>query len=161
MNLANKWLLGVSSAAVVTSLITFEGMKTHASMDIGGTLDVCYGYTGKDIDINKVYSSAECRQKLVTQIQAKQKGVLECIKVSIKQNEYDAYTIFSYNVGVPSFCTSQSAKQLNLGNHIAACKLISNAPNGKPNWSFVDGKYVAGLYKRRQFERDMCLGVSK
>lgn len=161
MNQTNKWLLGTVSAATIGGVAYWEGLQTHAYLDIGGVPTVCFGYTGKDIDMNKIYTVDECRTKLVAQIQAKSKGVLECINVPIKQNEYDAYTIFSYNVGVSAFCNSSSVKALNAGNHTVACNLLANNPNGSPNWSYVKGKYIKGLQARRQYEKAMCLGDFK
>lgn len=161
MNQANKWLLGTVSAAAITGVAYWEGLKTHAYLDVGGVPTVCFGYTGKDIDMNKIYSVDECRQKLVAQIQAKDTGILECITVPIKQNEYDAYTIFAYNVGVSGFCHSRANTLLSQNNHAGACKALATEANGQPAWSFVNGKYISGLQKRRQFERDMCLGIKK
>lgn len=159
MNLANKWLLGVTSAAAISGVVMWEG-TSQPYIDLGGVPTVCNGITG-NINMNKIYSVAECRTLLLKELQSKGTGILKCINVPIKQNEYDAYTIFAYNVGVGAFCGSTSLKALNLGQHDKACRLLSNGPTGKPNWSYVNGKLVNGLYKRRQYERDMCLGVVK
>lgn len=160
MNLSNKVLIS-GSFVVVTALVTLEGMHTHPYLDIGGVPTACTGITGKDVDMNKIYTVPECQKLLIKQIQLKQPALLKCINVPIKQNEYDAYTVLAFNIGTGAFCGSSTVKQLNLGNHISACNLIANTPAGKPNWSYVDGKFVQGLYNRRKFERDMCLGVSK
>ena len=157
MNKANKWLLGTVSAAAIAGVATFEGLRTHAYYDIGGIPTVCYGHTGKDIDMNKVYTNDECRRLLVKDIQNHNSGILECITVPIKQEEYDAYTIFAFNVGVGAFCSSRANKLLSQGQHVAACKALATGPDGKPTWSYVNGKYIAGLQRRRIFERDMCL----
>lgn len=161
MNLANKWLLGVTSAAAISGVAYYEGLRQHAYLDVGGVPTVCYGYTGKDIDMHKIYSIAECRTKLVAQIQLHGKGVLDCIKVPIKQEEYDAYTIFAYNVGVSAFCNSRANKLLSQGRHAEACKALATGPDGSPAWSFAGGKYVSGLQGRRIYERNLCLGASK
>lgn len=159
MNNANKVLIS-GSFVVVTALVTWEGMHTHPYLDIGGVPTACTGIT-QHVDMNKIYTIPECQKLLTQQIQLKQPSLLKCINVPIKQNEYDAYTIMAFNIGIGAFCGSSTVKQLNLGNHLAACNLIANGPTGKPSWSYVDGKFVQGLYNRRKFERDMCLGVSK
>jgi lysozyme len=161
MNKANKWLLGTVSAAVLAGIATFEGTRTHAYIDMGGVPTVCTGHTGKDIDMNKIYTDAECKRLLVKDIQAHNGGILECITAPITQEEYDAYTIFAFNVGVSAFCGSRANKLLSAGDHVGACKALATSPNGQPAWSYVNGKYVAGLQRRRQFERDMCLGKDK
>lgn len=160
MNNANKVLIS-GSFAVVTALVAWEGMKTHPYIDIGGVPTACTGITGKDVNMNKIYTIPECQKLLTKQIQLKQPALLKCINVPITQNEYDAYTIMAFNIGVNGFCTSSTVKELNKGNHAHACNLIANQDNGKPNWSYVNGKYVQGLYNRRLFEKNMCLGVNK
>lgn len=162
MNLKNKWLSGATiSAALISGLIAFEGEKFKPYKDIGGVPTVCVGHTGKDINMDKIYTDKECRVFLIADIQKHGNGVLQCINVPIKQEEYDAYTMFAFNVGVGAFCSSRAARLLNGGLHNEACVAISTGPTGKPAWSFVDGKYVAGLYRRRQFETKMCLGEIK
>lgn len=158
MNNANKWLIGTVSAAVLAGVATFEGLRTHGYIDIGGVPTVCYGHTGKDINMDKIYTNEECRRLLVKDIQNHTNGILECITVPIKQEEYDAYTIFAFNVGVSAFCNSRANKLLSQNNHAAACNAIATGPDGKPAWSYVNGKFVKGLQRRRIFERDMCLG---
>lgn len=161
MNLKNKWLVGTVSAAVLTGIATFEGTRTHAYLDIGGVPTVCTGHTGKDIDMNKIYTVNECRRLLTKDIQDRQPQILECINAPITQEEYDAYTIFAYNVGPKAFCSSRANKLLTAGQHELACKALATGPDGKPAWSYVNGKFIPGLQRRRQFERDMCLGKDK
>ena len=158
---ANKWLVGAVSAAAIAGVISFEGTRTHAYMDLGGVPTVCTGHTGKDIDMNKIYTQDECRRILVKDIQKHNSAILECIKVPIKQEEYDAYTIFAFNVGVGAFCGSRANKLLSSGDHAGACRALATGPDGKPAWSFVNGKLIKGLQRRREFERDMCLKGAK
>jgi len=157
INKANKWLVGTVSAAAIAGIVTFEGMRTHAYLDLGGVPTVCVGHTGKDVDMAKVYTNDECRRILVKDIQQHNTGILECIKVPIKQEEYDAYTIFAFNVGINAFCTSRANQLLSAGRHADACRALATSANGGPAWSYVNGKYVAGLQRRRQYERDLCL----
>jgi len=162
MNQANKWLIGTVTAALVTGITVFEGTRYVPYKDIGGIPTVCQGHTGKDIDMDKVYTKEECRSILVKDIQKHGGGILECIKAPITQEEYDAYTMFSFNVGVSAFCSSRANRLLSAGNHRGACNALANGPDGKPAWSFVNGKYVPGLQRRRQYEKDLCLkGATK
>lgn len=162
MNLKNKWLQGAAvSAALITGISTFEGVRNRPYTDLAGIPTVCIGHTGKDIELDKLYTNAECRTILIKDIQKHGNGVLQCINVPIKQEEYDAYTMFAFNVGVGSFCSSRALKLLNAGQHATACKALSVVPDGKPAWSYVNGKLVSGLQRRRQFETAMCLGENK
>ncbi len=74
----------------------------------------------------------------------------------LTQRRFDALTLFAVNVGVSGACGSQAVKQINAGNIKQGCDLIAFKPNGEPNWSFADGKFVRGLHNRRLFERAWC-----
>jgi lysozyme len=158
MNLRNKVFIGVVSAALISSATFLEGNKPIPYEDIVGVLTVCRGYTGKDIIRNKVYTPQECDKFTATELNKHGQEMLQCVDVPLSQNEYNAYTLFAYNVGAPNFCSSQARKELNKGNHELACNRLSVGPNGEKVWSFAGGKYVEGLHKRRQYETKMCLG---
>lgn len=148
---ANKVFLGVVGATLVASAALWEGDKRNAYYDIAGVLTVCHGYTGKDIIKTKTYTKQECTALLEKELSVHAKGVLACTNVPLRPNEYDAYTLFAYNVGVKGYCTSSLLKKLNAGDNVGAC-------NGLMQWSYAKGKYVQGLNNRRAYERQMCLG---
>lgn len=151
MSQLNRAGLTLVSAALVVALTQLEGTRYVPYEDIVNVWTVCQGYAGKDVIRNKVYTPAECRALTESQLAAKGAEVLRCVTVPIKQNEYDAYVLFSYNVGSPAFCGSSLLKKLNQGDHVGAC-------NGLLAWDMAGGKHVPGLRKRRDFERRMCLG---
>lgn len=154
MNPKNKIYIGVVSAALLTATATFEGTKYVPYEDIVGVLTVCQGYTGKDIVRGKQYTPEQCSAYLKKELQVHANGVLKCVTVPLTPYEYDAYTMFTYNVGVQGFCRSSLLRQLNAGNHKQACE-------GLTAWSYAGGKFVPGLYRRRMYERQMCLGELK
>lgn len=152
MNAGNKWLVGSLSAALITGVTYFEGTKYVPYEDIVGVLTVCQGYTGKDIDRTHVYSKVECDAYLSKELQAHAKEVLRCVNVPLKQYQYDAFVMFTYNVGGRAFCSSSTVlKPLNQGNYQQAC-------DGLLKWTYAGGKYVQGLMNRRVYERKMCMG---
>lgn len=155
----NKWLLAGLSATLIGSATMWEGVKYVPYLDVGGVPTVCMGYTGKGIVMGKTYTHEECTRFLRTELKVHSVGVLNCITKPLKQHEHDAFTLMAYNVGVRGFCSSGTAKAFNEGNTEKACNLISFKPSGAPNWSYVAGRFVRGLFNRRLFERDMCLGV--
>lgn len=149
----NKWLIGIVSAALITAATQWEGTKYRPYEDVVGVLTVCQGYAGKDVVKGKTYTPAECKALLQRELASHGAGVLNCTKVPLTQYQYDAFTLFTYNVGVNAFCTSKSVlKPLNEGKYSEACK-------GLLKWVYADGKYVQGLANRRQYEYKMCIGA--
>jgi lysozyme len=104
--------------------------------------------------IEFVICVSSVKQLAESQLAEKGAAVLRCTKVPISQNEYDAYTLFAYNVGTAAFCGSSLLKKLNQGDHVGAC-------DGLLAWDYAGGKRVLGLTRRRQFERSVCLGGAK
>lgn len=153
MNAANKTVIALVTASLIGAVTQLEGTRYVPYEDIVNVWTVCEGYAGKDVVRNKTYSRAECDTLTASQLAEKGAAVLRCTNVAIKQNEYDAYTLFSYNVGTAAYCNSSLLKRLNAGDHVGAC-------NGLLAWSYAGGKHVPGLLKRREFERQLCLGAA-
>jgi lysozyme len=152
MNPKNKTLVGLISATLISSAVYWEGSRYTPYYDVVGVLTVCNGYTGGDIQKNKRYTPEECKAYLTKELKVHADGVLRCVNVPLNKNQYDAFVLFTYNVGVNAFCTSNSVlKPLNQGNYQAAC-------DGLLKWAYAKGKFVQGLYNRRVYERKMCMG---
>lgn len=152
MNLKNKVFIGVVSATLISATTLWEGTRYKPYDDVVGVLTVCQGYAGKDVIRNKTYTPLECKVLLERELASHGAGVLKCVNVPLSPHEYDAYTLFAYNVGVSAFCKSKSVlAKLNSGDRVGAC-------NGLLKFVYADGKYVQGLYNRRVYERQMCLG---
>lgn len=150
--------MGVISTMLVTSAALWEGDKRTPYKDIAGILTVCHGYTGSDIIKNKVYTKEECNALLKKELLVHAEGVLKCVNVPLTQYQFDAYVLFTYNVGVGAFCKSGVLRTLNAGKYTEACYRLANHADGSYAWSYADGRYAQGLQNRRQYERKMCLG---
>jgi lysozyme len=157
---ANKWLIGNISAGLIASATLWEGTKYYAYYDIVGVPTVCMGYTGSGIIFGREYTQAECTNYLKTELVIHSTGVLNCIKKPLKENEFSALTLFAYNVGISGACSSRAFYLFNAGNTVAACDALAHSPSGKPVWSYTNNGtvFVNGLYKRRLYEKAMCLG---
>lgn len=152
MNLKNRVLVGVVSATLLTGTAMLEGTRYTPYQDIAGVLTVCQGHTGKDIVKSKVYTKEECKALLERDLKVHREGVAKCVNVPLTPYQFDAFTLFAYNVGVNNFCQSHTvAEPLNKGDYRAAC-------NGLLKWVNVNGKPIKGLQTRREYERRMCLG---
>jgi lysozyme len=88
-----------------------------------------------------------------------ERGVKQCIKVPVSQNEFDAYVNFAYQMGVANFCNAGFTKKLNAGDYKGACEGMAHHPDGRKAWSYFQGKYVEGIYQRRLRNRAACLEV--
>lgn len=155
---ANKWLIGAASAALIGGATLWEGVRYEPYYDVAGVPTVCMGYTGPGITFGKRYSHEECTKLLKQELIEHGNGVLQCITRPMKENEYNAFTLMAYNIGVKAFCGSTTARLFNAGNSLLACDRIAFASDGSPNWSYAGGKFYKGLHNRRLYERSMCLG---
>lgn len=151
MELKNKIFAGILSATLVSGAVLWEGTRYVPYEDIVGVLTVCHGYTGKDIVRGKRYTDQECKAFLSKELIAHQADVIRCVNKPMTQNQVDAFTLFTYNVGGAAFCGSTLLKKFNQGDIVGAC-------NGLLQWSYAGGKYIQGLNNRREFERKICLG---
>jgi lysozyme len=143
MNLKNKWLIGLTSAALITGAASLEGTETDPYRDIAGIPTVCTGHTGKDVVMGKPWTPTQCTEQLKKDLVQHGDGILQCINVPINQNQYNALTLFAFNIGVGAFCKSSTVlKPLNEGRY-------EDARNGMYKWVYVNGKYSKGLYNRR------------
>lgn len=156
--LQNKWLIGATSAALIAGATYWEGVKYVPYYDVAGVPTVCMGYTGPGITFGKRYSHEECTKLLKQELVEHGNGVLSCITRPMKENEYNAFTLMAYNIGVRAFCGSTTAYLFNAGNTQLACERIAFDAKGGPNWSYAGGKFYRGLHNRRLYERSMCLG---
>ncbi len=150
----NKWLAGTVSVAVLAGASMWEGTVYTPYEDIAGVLTVCKGHTGWDIVPGKKYTPAECDAYLKKELGDHAAGVLACTNVPITQGQFDAYTLFAYNVGTAAYCNSSLLKKLNAGDARGACYGLMDWNKAKVNGQLVP---VKGLTNRRQFEMSMCL----
>lgn len=155
---ANEWLIGLVSSALIASTVHWEGMKYEPYQDVHDIVAVCAGYTGKDIKVDKIYTEKECETITKRELEAYGIAILKCISRPLKQHEYEAFTMFAYNIGVSGACNSRAVSLFNQGRTQEACNAMAYRPDGKPAWSYVSDSFVKGLHNRRLYERHMCLG---
>ena len=139
-----------ASAAIVAAIATNEGFRSKAYQDVVGVWTIGYGET-KGVKPGDTTTKERALVQLNASVDVHTRGMVNCIKVPISQNEFDAYASFTYNVGVGNFCRSTLVKKLNTGNYEGACKELLN-------WDYAGGKKWAGLTRRRQEEYKICMG---
>lgn len=145
--------IGLSSALVLSGaylVAPFEGKENNAYIDPVNILTICYGST-KNVKKGDYKTDDECLELLAEDLVEHDKKMLRYIEVNVTDYQHAAFLSFTYNVGVGAFSKSTLLKKLNRGDYEGAC-------NELLRWNKAGGKVLNGLTKRRQAERDMCLG---
>ena len=123
---------------------------------------VCRGvtkYTSPEpVLLGDYWSPEKCAEVEKIVVSDGQIELAKCIKVHINQPIFDAFSDFGHNVGNANACVSVAMGLLNAGRVAEACDAIAHkGASRQPNWSYVDGVFVPGLYNRRLDERKKCL----
>lgn len=157
---------GVSSAAALSMsylILPYEGevkdKQGHHIVykDPVGIPTVCWGQTGKDlydrpIKMGMKYTESECIEMLKRELVKFENGVDKLVKVDYASDYQKAALIsFAYNAGLGNLQSSTLLKTLNRGDHKEACDQLTR-------WVFSKGKKLPGLERRREEEKQWCLG---
>ena len=149
-----RGLLAIVGAVAATVLLAFtpmqEGRVLKTYRDIGGVLTYCDGAT-ENAQAGKTYTPAECDAQLDRDLERHAAGIAKCIPMDrLTDGQKVAFVDAAFNIGVPAFCGSSMARKTNAGDMVGAC-------NALLLWNRAGGREVAGLTKRRQRERELCL----
>lgn len=144
----------VASAALLAMLSIDEGTRYKPYRDGGGVWTVCQGHTA-NVDPSRTYTKEECRNFLEDDTLRHGAAVLACVTRPMTQNQYDAFTRFTFNVGPRAFCKSTMARKFNAGDTAGACAELLR-------WVYVKGDKEPnrGLLNRRKREYSQCMGHS-
>jgi lysozyme len=148
---ASKAVTWIAACTAVTG--AFEGCDLTAKVDTIGTghpLTWCHGETIGDAKPGERFTKAQCDAMLEARLPSYWAQIKPCIHVETSDNEKIAYTSAAYNIGPAAFCRSAIVRDLNAGNHPAACGALML-------YTHARGKFVQGLYNRRDQERKICL----
>lgn len=144
--------LVLAGASLLAFVSGWEGDEKVAYADklAYGVPTVCNGHTGPDVRVGDVWTKAQCDAILLKNTTKHGAGLLACVKVPLNQNQYDALTSWTFNVGVGAACGSTLVRLVNAGQYTAACEQL-------PRWNRAGGVVVRGLTNRRMAERALCL----
>ena len=147
-----KWkAAGAGFAFALAFLIGHEGMRYKTYLDTGGVPTVCGGLTGPMIKLGQYYTHEQCEEMTSERALQSWMEVDELVKVEIEPWTWAALTSFDYNVGKTQFKNSTLLKKLNAGDIKGACNQLSR-------WIYDNGKKLRGLVRRREAERQLCVG---
>lgn len=152
------------SAAGFVGILLHEGYTDQAVIPVPGDVPtIGFGTTthddGKPVRMGDRTTPPAAASRALRDVSRFEGAIKKCVTVPLAQHEYDVFVSFSYNVGGDAFCRSTLVRKLNAGDYAGAC-------NELMRWTYVAGRDCkrpgsgcAGLVKRRQAERDLCLGV--
>lgn len=143
--IASGWL-----ALAVSFIGPFEGLRMTVYRDIVGVPTVCYGET-RGVRMGDSYSREDCDAMLGDAIIEFESGVRGCLSRELAAPRRVAMVSLAYNIGVAAFCRSTLVR---LANEGAAWPRICDE---FLKWNRAGGRIVAGLTRRRQAERELCL----
>lgn len=149
----------LTSGGAVYELERLEGniLGVYADHLAGGIPTRCAGDTNHSMKVGTKLTSDQCKEINKWTMIKYGVGVLGCTSwENLDGDRLIGLTLFAINVGANGACGSQAVKAINAGDLVRGCRLISTTDAGKPNWSYVNGKYVKGLQNRRLAERDWC-----
>ena len=152
-------LAALTSPLAFSTLERWEGniLQVYRDNLAGGLPTYCAGRTDWAAPVGAKLTDDQCREVNKTTLLEYGYAVLGCVNWDyLTASRLIGLTIFAINVGKDGACNSEAVRQINVGNVLAGCDLIARRPDGTPNWSYVDGKYVPGVQNRRQGERKLC-----
>lgn len=138
----------LASTALLAYVGDWEGREHKPYRDIVGVVTYCDGITSPPPIPGKTYTDAECNALSLKNVTAHGEGLLQCVKTRLNQNEYDALTLWTFNVGVRAACNSTLVRKLNAGDRTSVCPQLMR-------WNRAGGKPVRGLTRRRAFECEL------
>ncbi|AOH85715.1 hypothetical protein AWL63_18985 [Sphingomonas panacis] len=148
--------VSIAALAIATpALEQDEGKANVGYLDIAKIPTECFGHTGPDVRIGVRRSDAYCRAKLAGDAETHLRGVLACTPtLADRRYQLAAATRTAFNIGVAAFCKSTIARKFNARDWRGGCDAMLAWNKARVNGRLV---VVAGLAKRRERERAMCL----
>jgi lysozyme len=122
----------------------FEGFESKAYLCPANVWTIGYGRT-KNVKEGDTITEMQAERDLLEELEVFGNQVLNTVKVPLKQNELDALTSWTYNLGVGNLQSSTLLKELNSKNYNAAGQEMLR-------WNKAGGKVLAGLTRRRESE---------
>jgi len=122
----------------------FEGFGSKAYLCPADVWTIGYGRT-KNVKEGDMLTEIQAERDLLEELEEFGEQVSNTVKVPLLQNQFDALTSWTYNLGVGNLQSSTLLKELNSKKYIAAGKEILR-------WNKAGGKVLAGLTRRRESE---------
>jgi lysozyme len=139
------------SAAGLVGLVVHEGYTDQAVIPVPGDVPTIGFGTTDGVKMGDRTTPPAALARAYREIGVYEGAAKNCVKVPLSQGEYDASIQLAYNIGAGAFCRSTVVKRFNAMDYEGACDAFLM-------WNKVGGREVRGLTKRRERERELCLG---
>jgi lysozyme len=140
----------VLSAAAVVGISRHEGFRSTAYLPTPDDVPTIGYGTTEGVKMGDTITKERALVRLSRDADMFARAVKRCAPVPMFQNEFDAYTSLTYNIGESAFCKSTIAKRLKAGDYYGACR-------GILAWDKQAGRQLKGLTNRRQAEYKLCI----
>lgn len=141
-----------AGALAVPMIAEFEGFVPVGYPDpaLGVKLPTaCYGATA-GVVIGRRYTEQQCANMLAADAVKHGLEIAPCLPAEMPIETRAAFTSFGFNVGTAAFCGSTLARKARAGDLPGACAELAR-------WVNAGGKPMAGLIRRRNAERKLCM----
>lgn len=115
-----------------------------------GSPPACVGET-KGIRMGMTFTKPQCEAMLLKRLAEDFAPAVErCARQPMGDDLYTAHLSLAYNIGTNAYCKSSVVRLWNAGERRASC-------NAFMMWDRAGGRVIAGLVRRREAERALCL----
>lgn len=139
------------SAAAFGGLVAYENYSPAVIIPIRGDKPTLGFGTTEGVKPGDTITPPKAVARALQDVAKYEGAVKQCVKVPLHQYEYDAALQLSYNIGSTAFCNSTIVRRFNAGDYQGGCDAFLM-------WNKAGGRMVPGLVKRRERERQLCLG---
>lgn len=143
-------------------LLDFESCRLEPYQCVAGEWTDGVGNT-VDVEPGKKITEKEAAADLKKNVARFEKTINQTVKVPINQTIFDAFVVFSFNVGEGAWRDSSALRILNQGDYLGACTWLLPWNKVTVIENGVKKKVVSeGLKRRRESEYSMCVkGVNQ
>lgn len=128
----------------------FEQLRLVAYQDDKGVWTIGWGHTGPEVVEGLTCTTEQAETWFQEDTLWAVKGVNDSLTTNVSQQQFDALTSFTFNVGVGAEAHSTMVKLVNARD-------LAGAAAEFPKWDHVDGVVNAGLLWRRRQEQRIFL----
>jgi lysozyme len=143
------------SATGLVAIAQYEGFRSKAYDDGVGIQTIGFGTTRKEdgspVKAGDTITVERALIRLASDAGKFERTLKGCIgDVPLRQNEWDAFVSWAYNVGTAAACGSTLVKKLRVKDYSGACLELLR-------WTKAGGRELQGLVVRRQTEYKQCI----